>query len=312
MKKTLLFVLCFSVFLDCIPAFAASDRTYTNDIYTYAVSGKTCTILNVDDSQSVVEIPEKLGNFTVTALGDGAMGGCTVVEEVVIPKTVTKIGDFCFAYSNSLQKVTIPEGVVTISDGAFYHCEGLWTVALPRSVKTIGKNAFGRCSSLTALSIPGSVTQIGENAFPTGNLFRLYGNIPSVSYTYALQNEISFEEYITVTVNGKEVIFDQPSVTNTEYYRTMVPMRAVLEALGGTLTWDNTFNTAGINVMDTRILIRPDEPFMMINGTVRYLSCPAMEYNGRVMVPIRDIIEAIGGKVKWDETNKLVAVTVQH
>ena len=90
---------------------------------------------------------------------------------------------------------------------------------------------------------------------------------------------------------------------------TMVPMRAVLEELGAEITWDNTFNTAGINVLGTRLLIRPGEPFMMVNGVVRYLNCPAIEFNGRVMVPIRDVMESIGGKVVWNEAQKLVTVT---
>lgn len=309
MKKLLLWVVCLTTLLGCLPA-SAAERTYKNDIFTYTISGKTCTIINVDDTKTIVKIPETLGKFTVTGLGDGAMGGSTMIEEVVLPNTLTTLGDFCFAYSHSLRKVTIPEGLTAVPDGAFYHCENLWTLSLPRSVKTVGKNAFGRCSSLTALSLPGTVTAIGENAFPVTEHFRLYAKTESVPYAYALKHEIAFEEYITVKVNGDEVIFDQPSITNTEHYRTMVPMRAVLEALGAEITWDNTFNTAGINLFDTRILIRPNEPFMMVNGTVRYLSCPAIEFNGRIMVPIRDIIESIGGKVAWDEEAKLVSITI--
>lgn len=308
MRKLLFWLVCMVTLLGCLPA-SAAERTYKNDIFTYTIAGKTCTIINVDDTKTTVVIPKKLGNFTVTALGDGAMGGCTTIEEVVLPDTLTSIGDFCFAYSNSLRKVTIAEGLTTIPDGAFYHCENLWTIALPESVNTIGKNAFGRCSSLTALSLPGSVTAIGESAFPTTAPFRLYAKMDSIPYAYAQKYGIDFEEYITVTVNGKNIVFDQPCITNTEYYRTMVPMRAVLEDLGAEITWDNTFNTAGINVLGNRILIRPNEPFMMVNGTVRYLSCPAIEFNGRIMVPIRDVMESIGGKVNWDEEKKLVTVT---
>ncbi len=311
MKKLLLWIVCFSTLLGSLPV-SAAERTYKNDIFTYSVSGKTCTILNVDDTRQTVVIPETLGKFTVTALADGAMGGCSTIKEVVLPDTLTSLGEFCFAYSESLHKVTIPEGLTVIPDGAFYHCGNLWTMALPKSITTIGKNAFGRCTSLTALSLPDTVTAIGENAFPVTNLFRLYAKMDSVPYAYALQYEIPFEEYIHVTVNGSDVVFDQPCITNTEHYRTMVPMRAVLEDLGAEITWDNTFNTAGINIFDTRILIRPNEPFMMLNGTVRYLTCPAIEFNGRIMIPIRDVIEAIGGKVNWDEETKTVSVTVNR
>ena len=308
MKKIIPWLVCLATML-CILPTAAAEESLKEDIFTYSVSGKNAIVTNVDDTQKVVEVPKTLGGYTVTAIGDGAFGGSTVIEEVVLPDSVTTIGSLCFAYSNSLQKVTFPKKLTTVSNGAFYHCEGLWTVALPEGVKNIGDNAFGRCTNLTAVTLPETVTSIGENAFPDSKALRLYSKMDSAAYTYAQEKGIGFEEYITVTVNGKEIIFDQPCITDTENYRTMVPMRAVLEELGAEITWDNTFNTAGINVLGTRLLIRPGEPFMMVNGVVRYLNCPAIEFNGRVMVPIRDVMESIGGKVVWNEAQKLVTVT---
>ncbi len=310
MKQFLIFLLCLAAILSCTPAMA-SEEVFKEDIYTYTVSGKNVTITNVDDTQKKVSIPETLGGYTVTALGDGACGGSTVIEEVILPDTITIIGNLCFAYSNSLRKIHFSNKLTTVSDGAFYHCEGLWTVALPDGVKTIGNNVFGRCSNLTAVTLPDTIKSIGENVFPDTGLIRIYGKENSIAHNYAKTNEIPFEEYIFVMVNGKEILFDQPCITNTEHYRTLVPLRAVLEELGAEITWDNTFNTAGITVLNHRILIRPGEPFMMLNGVVHYLSCPSEEFNGRVMIPIRDIIEAIGGTVSWNEEQKTVTVTCE-
>ena len=310
MKKFLIYLVCFAAILSCMPAMA-SEKVLKEDIYTYTVSGNNAVITNVDDTQKIVRIPETLGGYTVTALGDGACGGSTVIEEVILADTITTIGNLCFAYSNSLRQIHFNDKLTTISDGAFYHCEGLWTVALPKGVKNIGNNVFGRCTNLTAVTLPETITSIGKNVFPDTGLIRIYGKENSAAHTYAKANAIEFEEYIHVRVNGNEILFDQPSITNTEHYRTMVPMRAVLEELGADITWDNTFNTAGITVFNNRLLIRPGEPFMMLNGIVHYLSCPSVEFNGRVMIPIRDIIEAIGGTVGWDEEQKLVTVTCE-
>lgn len=308
MKKLLYCLLCLAAVLNCVPAMAA-EEIFHQDIYTYTVADGHATITNVEDAQKIIEIPETLGGYTVVALDDGALGGSTVINEVILADTITSIGNFCFAYSNSLQKIHLPDQLTKVGTGAFYHCEGLWTIALPDGVQSIGDNAFGRCINLTAVTLPESVNTIGNKVFPDTNLIRIYGKENSVAHTYAKRNGIDFEEYIHVSVNGEDIVFDQPCITNTQYYRTMVPMRAVLEALGAEITWDNTFQTAGVTLLENRLLIRPDEPFMMVNGVVHYLSCPAVEFNGRIMVPIRDIVEAIGGKVDWDETLKLVTVT---
>ncbi|MBR5153038.1 MAG: leucine-rich repeat protein [Clostridia bacterium] len=309
MKKLISAFLCLGLLLGSTSALAA-EKTFRSDIFTYTVSGKNATIINVEDMRSTVSVPKKLDNFTVTALGEGAFGGSTIIEHVVIPDTVTSVGDFCFAYSNSLKTVTFPSTLETISDGAFYHCEGLWTITLPSSLKTIGKNAFGRCSNLTAVTLPSSVTFIGEKAFPTTEHLRFYSKENSYPYTYAIENGIGFEEYITVTLNGKTIAFDQPCITDTERFRTLVPIRAVLEDLGAVITWDNTFNTARIQVKDIKLTIRPGEQFMMVNDTAHFLSSPPVEFNGRIMVPIRDVMENLNGTVLWNEEEKSVTITV--
>ncbi len=311
MKKLISALLCLGLLLPCSAALA-EEKTFRSDIFTYTISGKTATITNVEDMRSVISIPKTLDDYTVTTLGEGAFGGSTVIEQVIIPDTVTKIDDFCFAYSNSLKTVSFPDTLETISDGAFYHCEGLWTVTLPKSLKTIGKNAFGRCTALTAVTLGEKVTSIGENAFPETEQLRFYSKENSYPYTYAMENGIGFEEYITVTLNGKELLFDQPCITDTERFRTLVPVRTVLEDLDAVITWDNTFNTARIDVLGTRLLIRPGEQFMMVNGTAHYLSSPPIEFNGRVMVPIRDVMENLGGSVLWNEDEKSITITLDR
>ena len=217
----------------------------------------------------------------------------------------------CLQHSPSITSAALPAQLKTIEDRAFYQCESLWTVQIPAGVETIGENAFALCSNLTAAALPSGISSIGSGAFQASGGFRIYAKPDTAGAAYAWDNGITFEELITVNVNGEDVVFDQPCITDTQYYRTMVPMRAVLEALGAEVTWDNTMNTAGINIGPNRLLIRPGEPFMMVNGQARYLTCPAIEFNNRILLPIRDVVEAIGGKVGWDEAQKLVTVTYQ-
>ena len=87
-------------------------------------------------------------------------------------------------------------------------------------------------------------------------------------------------------------------------------MRAVLSVLGAEISWDNNVNAAGIDLLGSRILVRIGEPFMMLNGEAYMLSSPAIEFNSRTLVPIRNIIEAINGTVQWNEDEKHIIITV--
>ena len=305
-------VVCIMTAIICMASYANDSESYTEDIFTYTVSDNQAVITNIEDVREVVIIPEKLGGYTVISISSGACGGSNKIREIIISDTVTSVGSMCFAYSPGISAVKLPSALKSIGDGAFYQCENLWCINIPDGTSYVGDNAFAMCSNLTAATVPDSVTQIGPSAFPVSDGFRIYASVTSDAHYYAETNGIGFEELIHVKVNGKEIVFDQPCITDTQNYKTLVPMRAVLESLDAQIEWDDMMNMARIDVMDSRLLIRPEEPFMMINNQVYYLSRPAVEFNNRIMLPIRDVIEALSGKIAWDEDQKLITVTCNN
>lgn len=329
-------VISFTILLGCINlvAFAKEDTPslMKEDIFTYFVENDKATITDIDDARKVVVVPDKLDKYPVTALDSGACAGSSVIDTIYIPDSVKEIGSMCFSYSTSLTTIELPKGLKKIEDGlftqcsklrnitipssvkeigkdAFYRCDELWTITLPDGLTTVGENAFASCPNLSAATIPASVTNIADNSFVPAGGFRIYAKPDTKGHAYALEKGITFEEYITVSVNGTPVVFDQPPVTDTRVYKTMVPMRAVLELLDAEITWDNDLNMAGIDIMGSILLVRIGEPFMMVNGIPTDLSTPAIEFNLRTMLPIRDIIEKIGGEVQWNEDAKHIDVT---
>lgn len=337
MKRTricTIFLLClaFLSLFTCVSIFADTETEIKNDIFTYTISDGKATIIDVGDTQKKVEIPAKFENYPVVALASGACGGNTVMEEIIIPDSVTSIGSMCFSYCTSLTNVTLPKKLTSIESGAFHHCTKLRSITLPDTLKSIGKDAFYRCDELWTISIPESVTTIGENAFAdcqnlsaatiSANVknieknafeahdgFQIYAKPDTVAANFAKSQNIVFEELITISVNGQSVVFDQPPITDLKNYRTLVPMRAILTPLGANITWDNYFNMAGIDLFGNRLLVRIGEPFMMLNGSAYTLSVPAVEFNNRTMLPVRDIVEAVGGTVEWDEKTKHITIT---
>lgn len=291
----------------------SEEATLKSDIYTYTLSGNRVTITGVDDIDGVVTVPNKIDGNIVTAIGDGAFGGSSKITEVHIPESVTQIGSMCFAYSSSIRAVYLSSSVISIPDGAFYQCSSLDSVSIAYGTTSIGSKAFALCPKLTSVTIPNSMKKIADDAFLDSNNVRFYCylNESAVGYSYAQSKDIDCEELITVYVNNKEIAFDQPPITEKKKFRTLVPLRAVLEYMGAEIEWYNDMNYAGINIDGHRLLIKPGSEFMMVDGKAVTLSCPAIEYNNRVILPIRDVVVAIGGKVAWDEYSKTVSITYE-
>jgi hypothetical protein len=133
------------------PLFLTAD---TFDPYTYEVSGGHATIIGCHYAYSgALSIPDKLGGYPVTAIGDYAFYGCASLTSVTIPDSVTTIGWRAFGGCASLTSVTIPDSVTTIGWGAFGGCASLTSVTIPGNVTDIGDYAFDGCTALTAIDV---------------------------------------------------------------------------------------------------------------------------------------------------------------
>lgn len=179
--------------LSAVTAFAADTSTeqeasYKGYKYAYTVNGDNATItkfLGPDDSANPVdsastvsydiEIPEKLGIYTVTGLGKDSFTGYPFagdwykfgrnIRSVTIPQSVTSIGDSAFSFCIALTEVTIPQSVTSIGDSAFSHCEKMDSLTINDATTSIGSWAFDECYKLTTLSLGKNITTIGDHAF---------------------------------------------------------------------------------------------------------------------------------------------------
>lgn len=93
--------------------------------------------------------------------------------------------------------------------------------------------------------------------------------------------------------------------------RTLVPVRAIFEAIGATVTWDAAANTATGVRGDVIVSIQIDNTTAYVNGEPRTLDVPAQLINGRTMVPARFISESMGCDVTWDGNTGTAAVAYQ-
>lgn len=93
--------------------------------------------------------------------------------------------------------------------------------------------------------------------------------------------------------------------------RTLVPVRAIFEAIGATVEWDSVSRTATGVKGATTVSIQIDNTTAYVNGEARALDVPAQLINNRTMVPARFISEAMGCGVTWYQQTQTAAVANQ-
>ena len=112
---------------------------------------------------------------------------------------------------------------------------------------------------------------------------------------------------IRVVLDGRELAFEQPPVIVND--RTMVPMRAIFEALGATVTWDGVTRTVYSRLGKINISLTVGKKELIKNGTVISLDIPAQIINDRTLVPVRAISESFECDVNWDAKSRIVSIT---
>ncbi len=146
------------------------------------------------------------------------------------------------------------------------------------------------------------------------------------------------EDDITVTVDGKKLDFDVPPIIEND--RTLVPFRAIFEALGAKVEWDGeeqrvlAFKQSGkmsTGAVQTTILLSIGSDSMtkqvtsfkskenesgtneVVSDVTEHktisLDTPAKIVNDRTLVPLRAVSEAFDADVQWDGDARLVTIT---
>ena len=113
---------------------------------------------------------------------------------------------------------------------------------------------------------------------------------------------------ITVTLDGNAIDFADQAPAIVEG-RTLVPLRAIFEALGATVEWDQATKTVSSTKDGVSISLAIGSNTLYKNDEAKELDVPAMIIGGRTMVPARAIAEAYGVEVAWDAATRTVVLT---
>lgn len=110
-----------------------------------------------------------------------------------------------------------------------------------------------------------------------------------------------------VMLDGAALQFDVPPVI--ENGRTLVPLRAIFEALGAEISWNGATQTVLATKAGTQVVLTIGNPQAYRNNAPVLLDVPPKIIEGRTMVPLRFVSEAMGADVKWDGVTGTILIT---
>jgi hypothetical protein len=116
----------------------------------------------------------------------------------------------------------------------------------------------------------------------------------------------------TFTVNGNSKTLDSPPVIKNG--RTLVPIRAIIEALGGTVGWDGMKREATVTLGKKTIALWIGKSVATVNGKNTPIDSTNTKVvpeiiSSRTMLPLRFVSENLGCSVVWVDATKTITIT---
>ena len=138
-------------------------------------------------------------------------------------------------------------------------------------------------------------------------------------FTSAYALAYSYEEDVVLNlqinnpimeINGTKAEIDagrgtMPVISNG---RTLVPIRAIIEAFGGIVGWDENTQTVTLNMTNDTIKLTINSNTAYLNSSPAMLDVAPTVINGRTMLPLRFVAEGFNLGVGWDSPTQTVTV----
>ncbi len=115
------------------------------------------------------------------------------------------------------------------------------------------------------------------------------------------------QEPISVIVEGKAIDFDAAPFVDANN-RLMVPLRAIVQALGATVDFDEATKEITIVKKDQTNVFMLNSNMVLVGQELKSMDTMPVVKNNRTMVPVRYVGEYFGAQVNWDAAARKVTV----
>lgn len=135
----------------------------------------------------------------------------------------------------------------------------------------------------------------------------MFKKIMALTLGAVMLSSVGFaDSAIKIQIDNKPLALEvSPTVENG---RTLVPFRAIFEALGLRVDWNQDLRIATAYNDTMNVSVKLDSGFGSVNGELKPLDASAKIVQERTLVPLRFVSEAFGNEVNWDAKKKLVSI----
>jgi hypothetical protein len=112
---------------------------------------------------------------------------------------------------------------------------------------------------------------------------------------------------VSLQVDGQKIQSDVSPVILQD--RTLIPVRAVFEDMGATVTWDKIKRQARITTEDSVVVLTIGSNKAVVNGKTRYLDVPSLIVSDRTLIPVRFVGEQLGFDIGWKSKSRTVTIS---
>lgn len=121
------------------------------------------------------------------------------------------------------------------------------------------------------------------------------------------ENCISMKIDSNIARSGtEEITLSEPPVLLNG--TTMIPVRNVIELLGGTIAWNAENQRIIINRNYISVSMTIGSRICYINGVPGYLTAAPVIVNGSTLVPLRSVTDALGCTIKWIDMHQNIYI----
>lgn len=228
-------------------------------------------------------------------------------------KPTNTTSEFVFRPANDAGTLVAKQGIIRLHTLAYfvqqpnisvnYTIDGVWYHSSDKIPYTCNLDINKFTDGAHTLTISANGSSKSYTMYKSGNCIR-FGAQPDV-------NIVEQNKEITVTLNGNGIYFDQAPIMVNE--RVLVPIRAIFEAMGYTVMWNQDTQTANAQKGSEIITVQVgnDKVYYTTNGKSDVYTCDVLPQiiSDRILVPVRAVAESAGCNVDWNAQQRQVVIT---